>query len=532
MSLKHTLLTLSLGGAALTSCSTMQNQSLNDISPSQPTPITQPVQQQEAAPQEEKIEYPTINISPNVNAEKFQQNFTSLTESLEHVNFGKNPQWQEVTLYALHDLAQYEFGQQIIANAPAGIAFNAKVETNQDYPASYVDSENLIYLNDYLYKGENYSYVLDILAHEITHGVQWAHGRTNSYLCSPVESVILNKLCEAEALSIGSIASTICEWQLNTPENIAEFVNYDFIGWYKNNWKGFNEEDYKKTDPTYLFQQALKTTGNIELATRITTGQIAKTYIQKNPTESALAWQEQYDKSAIDSIAFYKDKLYFSGGNPELFQHNIQYYKDNYGLTNADLKMGLSQDMEIQLVKSILDIHKKNGFTAGNDELKWQKEEAELFLLRIQAAKSVDEIRDSMYYFKYSKPEHSVEAQALLISGNPVAQEALTQLTKEGFLKYDIYALVPQNQQQISTLRNVQKDYCPLIIQPQKKSFLDITSHPSTLKKENISQYFNGTVLRMNNNIFRQQTKTFFHAPIPSILSGYMQEFHAKKSSR
>ena len=530
MRLKQTLLALSLGGSALTSCSDMQNQPLNDTPPIQPAPITQSVQKQEVELQEEKIQYPSIHISQTVNAEKFQQNFISLLKSLENVDFGQNTEWKETTMSALYDLAQYEFGQHIIANAPAGISFNPTLSTNQNCPASYLDQDNCIYLNDYLYKAQDYNYITDILAHEITHSIQAAHGRTNDYLCSLEESVILNKLCEAEALSIGSVASSICNWKLNTPENISEFVNYDLIGWYKDNWKDFNEEDFKKTDPTYIFQQALKASGDIELAAKVTTGHIAKTYIQKNPREGALSWQKQYDETAINNVNILKDEQYFSGGNSELFKHNVQYYKDHYGLNDADVQTGLSQDMEVQLAKSMLEFQRKNGVEIGNSELKWQQQEAALFAFRVQAAQSVDEIRDSLYYFKYSKPEHSIEAQVLLESQNPVAQEALTQLTKEGYLKYDIDALMPKNSQQISALRTIKENYNLLIIRPQKKSFLDATNHPTASKNENIRQSINNVLLMKtakNTTITMPE-----HTPTPSCFSGYVNLFRYKRSSR
>lgn len=532
MSLKQTLLALSLGGSALTSCSVIQNQPVNDVPPAQPAPITQSVQDQKASTKEqEKLQLPTINLSPNIDAEKFHTNFTSLTDSLERVDFGNNKEQKETTIYALHDLAQYEFGQRIIANAPAGIQFRPDISPDTNRSGTYYDNDNTIELCQNLYEGD-YFFVVDVLAHEMTHGIQNAHGRTNDYLCSPVQAVVLNKLCEAEALSIGSIASAVCDWKLNSSENIKGFTEYDLIGWYKKNYKDFNVEDYKKTDPTYLFQQALKTTKDINLAARITTGQIAKNYIQKNPSKTAVSWQTQYDQVALDAVKASEGEIYLSNGNTELFNHNVQYYKEQYGLTNSDIKMGLSQDMEDRFIQTVLKLNQNGDLENASQELDWQKWKADLFVFCLHEAKSVEDIKDSLYYFKYSKPEHSLEAQALLTSENPIAQKALVELTNEGFLKYDVHALRPQTPKQVNTLKNIEKKYNLITTRPTRETFLNPSNHSVHQPQLTSMKFSNSSLLNMND--LRPAPAPYIQDNVPNAgpLSRYFKSFGPSNSSR
>ena len=80
----------------------------------------------------------------------------------------KNTYWKNGTLHALYDLAQYEFGQQIIANAPAGIVFNPQITQENAY-AVYFDNNNTITLCKQLYENPNYYNIIETLAHEMVH---------------------------------------------------------------------------------------------------------------------------------------------------------------------------------------------------------------------------------------------------------------------------------------------------------------------------------------------------------------------------
>ena len=498
MSLKQTLLALSLGGSALTSCSTMQNQSLNDIPPIQPTPIvqtTQAIQSQEETKAEETIKLPRIKVFSTVNTENFNTNFLSLTKSLLEIDFGTKPERKKETLLALYDLAQHEFGQSIIANAPLGIAFKPKL-SQQNALGTYYDYGNTIALGEILYQDSDHLSIVETLAHEMVHGTQNAHGRTNTYLCSPTEYLILQKLCETEAKSLGFIAAEICGWQLNTPENVEEFKNYDLIKFYKQNKPNFNEELYKNTNITYLFQQALKTTNNIQSAARITTGLVSKNHLQKTPTtEEIKDWQNYYENHyGLQPLTDNQLDGEISYGNAELFQHNIGYYKSQYHMTDSDIQVALNPEIEKQICKEILNLHRNGTLQWGSDELMWQQQQAKLFPLQVQAADSVEEIKTALEYFKYSKPEHSVEAQVLLMSENPIAQEALVQLTQESFLKYDVQALTPHNEQQVNILKSIDKDYHQFLFVPQTPdNLLNKNNHSAQLKNTNMLAYMHNS---------------------------------------
>lgn len=346
MGLKDTLLAASIG-ATMVSCTNASGQNIQSDRPAE-------------APQ-------SLHLSnPQTQEQQFQQNYRYL---YNHVSGAWFSFGDERTLRdCLHKIGSFPMGREVIAGIPSNMEFNS---TNFMPDATYRDANGAIKEDTYggIYNWRRneltintaildsdslyYSYRADLLFHELLHAYQRHNGIMMLDNPSIEQSLISQKVIEAEAAAWNDILQATqrvtdshsirmlpAEGPYHlTSQQVRDLMRRDLVAEERTfcHEAGirFNATEFKKTDPVYRFQQALiACRGDYSAAQRKMVGDRIRERMQEQDTPWATAYNAQAIRSTLELCRMGRVS---KNGNNAAYNRMLRYYQNQYGVSPRDI---------------------------------------------------------------------------------------------------------------------------------------------------------------------------------------------------
>jgi hypothetical protein len=302
----------------------------------------------------------------------FQKNYRHLYKNVSGAWFSFGD--EEKIRKALYSLSTFPMGREIIAGIPNDISLGSSNFMSSNQVGSFRVDTNALNLNTSYVDQTTFDNTgvavstKDVIFHELLHAYQRKKGITLMDQYPSIDELLhAQKLIEAEAAAWNKALALTSNFSKNksfylTPKEVREAIKQDLVAKERNFWKRMRMEDkfdkkrqevFKKTNPSYCFQQALiACRGNYHLAQkRIVAQEIKKLMNQENS-----CWTENYNKQALGVTSFLcSDGKVSEHGNPVAYQKMLDYYKKNYNLKPQDIENKQLKNMhadKISLLKS------------------------------------------------------------------------------------------------------------------------------------------------------------------------------------
>jgi hypothetical protein len=250
-------------------------------------------------------------------------------------------------------------GREVIAGIPQDMGFCSRrlpSFTYQDsngnvqediYGGRYNWQTNTLEMNtDLLDKDfQYYSYRTDFLFHELLHAYQKQNGIMLLDNPSIEQSLVSQKLIEAEAAAWNDVLGLTREVSLTnsyhlTQQDINYFMERDLEQEGRETAQiletNFDVNEFRKTDRRYLFQQALKAcNGNCDEAQRMMVGRIITQRMQERDTQ----WTHQYNSQAIEATEqLARMNKISQNGNRRAYDRMLSYYRERYNVQPHEIQ--------------------------------------------------------------------------------------------------------------------------------------------------------------------------------------------------
>ncbi|MBQ9738699.1 MAG: hypothetical protein IJV75_04225 [Alphaproteobacteria bacterium] len=378
MALKDTLLAASLGATMIAGTNTEAKETV--------APPIAPQQMQTLSPAE-------------IQEMNFQKNYRHLYKNVDGAwfSFGDEKTLRE----SLYKISSFPMGREIIAGIPPNLEFgsthfipnfsykdgNGNVQ-NDTYGGLYNWIDNKLDVNTSFLDSDSFYHALrtDVLFHELLHAYQRQNGIMMLDNPSIEQSLLSQKLIEAEAFGWNEVLQTVQRITSGsivhfgpsegayhlTAQQVKDLMHRDLVAEERKFCKkaniSFDEVQFKKKDAVYRFQKALiACRGDYAKAQQRMVGE----KIKERMAEENTNWSNIYNTQAI----MVTKKLCNMGkisrtGNKIAYNHMLKYYQNRYNVSFRDvmdLRLTPNQQKAVDILKK--DMDKYNAYSDTNRRL-------------------------------------------------------------------------------------------------------------------------------------------------------------------
>lgn len=273
----------------------------------------------------------------------FRKNYRYLYDNLSGAWFSFGD--EKLIRDALYKISKTPEGREIIALLPdkTKVASSNFVAAEKD--ALYQKVDGSITLNTDAISSSNEEQVVRILSHELRHAVQDRLGLWVKSGLSVEQSIINNKLLEAETHAwdlVRGLSASCLDEDFADRKNLKEFMERNLVAEERELCKDigsrFDEADFKKTNEHYLFQQALRQTKDVYKAQTKMAGYYIKCLMGDEEKQIDPNWRDAYDRQALNHVVIQlEENKLTKTGDPKAFNRVLSYFQNRYGLKRSDI---------------------------------------------------------------------------------------------------------------------------------------------------------------------------------------------------